>query len=211
MPICSCPISSALTAITVNACKEDIGQIQKILFQRKFSTGTTLNTFVIGTTNPNVLATWTTVTTATDGTKVVVSPYIQAPETEAGAAVTYGGGNATLGGVAEIVGRESTKFTAELLWKHQSVVTSLKNLQCEDIAIYLIDEYGQIIGLADDNTSATNFYPIPVRAFFVGDKTFGGFENPDKNMISWEFAPNWSDQLYVITPATGFDPLADIG
>ena len=146
--ICSCPISAALTAIVTNACKEDTGQIQKVLFQRKFSTGTTLNKFTIGTTNPNIAGTWTTVTGAVDGTKVVVSPYIQAPETEPG---------------------------------------------------------------ADDNTSAAEFYPIPVRAFFVGDKGFGGFENPDKNMVSFEFPPNWSDQLHVVSPASGFAPLTDIG
>ena len=210
MPLCQCPVASSLTAITTNACKEDVGQIQKILIQRKYSTGTTLNKFVIGTTNPNALASWTTLTAATDGTKVVVSPYIQNPEMDGGAPVEYGGGNQTLGGVAEIVGREAMQFNAEILWKHQSVIASMKALECEEIAVYLVDEHGRIIGLADDNTSATDFFPIPVRGFFVGDKILGGFENPDKNMIQWNFEPNWSDQLYIVTPTGGFNPLTDL-
>jgi hypothetical protein len=43
---------------------------------------------------------------AADSTKIVISPYIQAPNVEAGAARTFGGGNETLGGVEQIIGRE---------------------------------------------------------------------------------------------------------
>lgn len=204
--LCSCPVGSALTALTVSSCPVDVGQIQKLLFQRQYSTGTTLNKFTIAAADPAVQASWTAVTGAADGTKVVASPLIGNPETEAGEAITFGGGNATVGGTEIIVGRNPTTFSAVFYRTSPLTIAQLKNYMCEDLAVYLVDEYGRIIGLADDLSSPTEFYPIPLESFFIGDRDLGGFEEPDTNVISWSFLPNWSDLLYIVTP-TDFNPL----
>ena len=60
-----------------------------------------------------------------------------------------------------------------------------------------------------DATTAGTYYPIPVRSFFVGDKTHGGLEAPDSNAIQWTFLPNYSDDLAIVTPAD-FNPLTDL-
>lgn len=211
MSICKCPASTALTSIPAVTCSESFGQIQKVAFQRIYSSGTTKNSF---TTSADIKlkASWTALLSANDSTKIVVSPYIQAPTSEAGAARTFGGGNDTLGGVEEIVGREPTTFSAVLRRIPQSVIKALKELQCEswadNLGIYLFDDNGNIEALVDE-TTPTTYYPIPIRSLFIGDKTHGGLEEPDSNAISWTFLPNYSDQLSIVAP-TDFNPLTDL-
>ncbi len=211
MSICKCPASTALTSIPAVTCSESFGQIQKVAFQRIYSSGTTKNSFT-SSADIKLLASWTALLSANDSTKIVVSPYIQAPTSEAGAARTFGGGNDTLGGVEEIVGREPTTFSAVLRRIPQNVIKVLKELQCEswadNLGVYLFDDNGNIEALVDPSV-ATTFYPIPIRALFIGDKTHGGLEEPDSNAISWTFLPNYSDQLKIVTP-TDFNPLTDL-
>lgn len=211
MITCSCPAATALTSISAVTCAENFGQIQKIAFQRIYSSGTTKNSFT-SSAAIDKLASWTTYKSATDGTKVVVSPYINNPATEAGSPRTAGGGNESLGGIEEIIGREPTTFTAQLNGVPQSVVKEMKPLECEaevgNLGVYLFNEAGQIACLVDA-TTATTHYPIPVRSLFVGDKAFGGLEAKDTNALQFSFPPNWSDQLVFVNP-DDFNPLTDL-
>lgn len=210
MITCSCPAATALTTIPAQSCAESFGQIQKVAFQRLYN-GTTRNSFTTSAAI-ELKASWTALMAAADGTKIVVSPYIQAPTVEAGAARTFGGGNETLGGVETVIGREPTPFTGVLRSVPQSIVKAMKSLQCEaindNLGVYLFDENGNICAVQDEDT-ATTFYPIPIRSLFVSDKGFGGLEAPDSNNISWSFLPNYSDDLAIVTP-TDFNPLTDL-
>lgn len=207
---CPCPANAALTTIPAQGCAQSFGQIQKVAFQRLQSAGTK-NSFnaeaAIG-----VKASWTAKMSAADSTKIVISPYIQAPNVEAGAARTFGGGNETLGGVEQIIGREPTPFTGVIRAVRQQVIKAMKELQCEaqadNLGVYLFDENGNICAV-QDATTATTFYPIPIRSLFVGDKSFGGLEAPDSNAIKWTFLPNYSDDLAIVSP-TDFNPLTDL-
>lgn len=212
--ICKCPAAAAIPTIPVANCVESFGQIQKVAFQRLVKEHGTKNAFD-STVDPNkdikVLASWTSFISADDSTKIAISPYIQAPTAEGGAPRTYGGGNDTLGGVEEIIGREVTPFTGVIRKSPQNIIKALKELQCEswadNLGVFLFDENGAI-GAIKDTAVATKFYPIPIRALFIGDKTLGGLEAPDGNAIQWSFLPNWSDDLVIITP--GFNPLTDL-
>lgn len=211
MAICKCPAATALPNIPDFTCAESFGQIQKVAFQRLYKSTGGKNSF---TTSASIgkKASWTPLLSADDDTKVVVSPYIQAPTAEAGAPRTFGGGNETLGGIEEIIGREPTPFTGVLRKMPQSIIKALKELQCEsdsqNLGIFLFDENGAI-GALQDPDIATTYYPIPIRSLFIGDKTLGGFEAPDSNAIQWSFLPNWSDDLVVLTPEN-FNPLTDL-
>lgn len=204
--ICKCPRGAALPDIPAVTCPESFGQIQKVAFVRLYQTDGTKNKFVTAS-DIKLKASWTPLLTAADDTKVIISPYIQAPTAEAGAARTFGGGNDTLGGIEEIIGREATPFTGVIRKAPQTVIKALKNLQCESIGVYLFDENGAIGAIA--GTTEGDYFPIPIRSFFVGDKTLGGFEAPDSNAIQWSFLPNWSDDLKLIAP-TDFNPLTDL-
>lgn len=208
---CQCPAAASLTTIPAVACGENFGQIQKVAFQRLRKADGSRNSF---TTAASILlkASWTALLSAEDGSKVVVSPYIEAPTSEPGAVRTYGGGNETLGGIEEILGAEPTAFSAVLRRMPQNVIKIMKELSCEsnagNLGVYLFNDNGQIEAIQDPETTTTH-YPIPIRSFFVSDKGHGGLENPDFNNISWQFAPNYSDDLQIITP-TDFNPLTDL-
>lgn len=197
--------------IPVSNCPESFGQIQKVAFQRLYKSTGEKNSFK---TDAGIekKASWTPLLSANDDTKIVISPYIQAPTAEAGAPRTFGGGNETLGGVEEIVGREPTPFTGVMRKLPQKIIKALKELQCEswgdNLGVYLFDENGAI-GAIQDAKAATTHYPIPIRSLFIGDKTLGGYEAPDSNNIQWAFLPNWSDDLAIIVPED-FNPLTDL-
>ncbi len=206
---CQCPLGASLPTIPNSGCGETFGQIQKIIFQRLTKADGSKNSFT--TTNDiKKLASWSTLLTATDGTKVVVSPYVQAPANEAGAPITFGGGNETLGGVEEIIGREPSVFTAVMRKIPQNVIKAMKDLQCEswgdNLGVYLVDDSGRIEGIAGSTTGT--YYPIPIRSLFIGDKSHGGYEAPDSNNIQFAFLPNYSDDLAIVTPE--FNPLTDL-
>lgn len=211
MAICKCPAAAALPNIPNFTCAESFGQIQKVAFQRLYKSTGGKNSF---TKDAGIgkLASWPPLLAAEDDTKIVISPYIQAPTAEAGAPRTFGGGNETLGGIEEIIGREPTPFTGVIRKMPQSLIKALKELQCEsdsqNLGVYLFDENGSI-GALQDPTTATTYYPIPIRSLFIGDKTLGGLEAPDSNAVQWSFLPNWSDDLAILTPED-FNPLTDL-
>lgn len=200
---------AAIPDIFINANPESMGQIQKVVFQRIFSSGATKNKFVQATNAPTALASWTAFLDASDGTKAVQTPYISAPTMEPGAARTYGGGNETLDGIELTIGREPTTFNANILQASSRAIESIKDFQVENVGVYFIDEFGSIAMLADDVETPTEYYPVPVRSVFVGDRKFGGLEEPDMNVFSFILLPNWSDKLVQIQPAD-FNALTDL-
>ena len=203
--LCKCPRAASLTSIPAFDCPESFGQIQKVAFQRLKKTSGALNFFPTAQ-SIGAKATWTPALTAADDTKIVVSPYLQNPETEPGGPRTFGGGNETLGGIEEIIGTNPTVFTGVIRKAPQNVIKVMKELMCEEIGIFIFDENGAIGGL----TKADGVYPIPIRSLFIGDKAFGGYDAPDSNGIQWSFLPNYSDYLTLNWPEDGFNPLVDL-
>lgn len=204
---CGCPAGAHLADLEIADCKESMGQIQKVLFQRVYKSAGTLNSM----TAPTQKATYTSLLSAADGTKMIVSPYIQNPTSEPGAARTFGGGNQTLGGIEITIGREPTTFTAIIYQESQKTIAQLKQYMCENVGVYLIDENGNIGCIVDNIGNPTSYMPIPIGKLFVGDKKLGGFEEPDSNTIEWSFFPNWSDNFYIIKRDTlDFNPLTDL-
>ena len=218
MQLCSCPAASALTTIPAVQCVESFGQIQKVAFMRLKKADGTVNSFVDGSsTGIDKLAAWTAKMALTDGGKVVISPYIQAPTSEAGEARTFGGGNETLGGVEMVIGRNPTSFSGVFRAVPQAIIKVIKELQCEaqadNLGVILFDENGNIEAVKGstlvDTTPTPTYSPIPIRSLFVSDKTHGGLEAPDSNNISWTFLPNFSDDLAIVAPSD-FNPLTDL-
>lgn len=212
MQLCSCPAATALTTIPAAGCPETFGQIQKIAFQRLKKADGTENKFT--TSNDIKLkASWTALMAAADGSKVVVSPYVQAPTNEAGSARTFGGGNETLGGVEIVIGREPSTFSAVIRSIQQSIIKVMKELQCEasadNLGVFLFDENGAVEAIKGGTDLAPTYAPIPIRSLFIGDKAHGGLEAPDSNAISFSFLPNYSDNLGIVKP-TDFNPLTDL-
>lgn len=211
---CGCPAGASLPDVSVLQCKESLGQVQKVIFQRIYEDGTDKN--MIAAADAVLKATYTSLKTAADGTKIVVSPIINNPTTEPGAPRLFGGGNQTAGGIEVVIGSDPTTFEGVMYQESQiDTIKPLKEMMCEQIGVYLIDEYGNIGAIKQSVTSGStttvNYLPIPIQKFFIGDKKLGGFEEPDSNSIQWSFNPNWSDDLAIIKQTTmDFNPLTDI-
>lgn len=204
MRICSCTTTAALPDIPNTECKQSFGQIQKLAFVRIYSTGTTKNKF--DTTNDiTKLTTWQKFIGISDGTKIVVTPFVEAPTQDGGDAITFGGGNDTLGGVEMRVGRNATNMSFALREWMQSSIKSLKALECEGaLGVYLINEHGQI----EARKVGEEYFPLPIQSLFVSDKIHGGLQEPDSNSLQFSFSPNYSDDLVIVTPE--FNAVTDL-
>lgn len=209
--VCQCPAAAALTTIPNVQCAENFGQIQKVAFQRLRKADGTRNSFT-STADIKLKASWTALLAAADGSKVVVSPYINAPADSGGDARMSSGGNDDLGGIAEVLGGNPVQFDGQIRAVPQSVIKIMKELQCEanagNLGVFLFDENGNIQAV-QDQTTATTFYPIPIRALFVGSLIHGNYDAKDSNAISWQYPDNYSDDLAIVKP-TDFNPLTDL-
>lgn len=209
--VCQCPAAAALTTIPNVSCSENFGQIQKVAFQRLRKADGTRNSFTTAA-DIKLLASWTPLLSAADGSKVVVSPYINAPADSGGDARLSSGGNDDLGGVQEVLGGNPVQFDGQIRAVPQSVIKAMKELQCEanagNLGVFLFDDNGNIQAV-QDQTTATTYYPIPIRTLFVGSLIHGNYDAKDANMISWQYPDNYSDDLAIVKP-TDFNPLTDL-
>lgn len=206
MSMCSCPAGAALPAVPNASCPQDWGQTQKIIFQRIFKTAGTKNKFTLPGTIEQ-LASWTTLFTANDGTKCVITPYVEAPTSDGGDAITFGGGNDTVGGTTKVIGRNPVNMSFVMRQMTQDVIRAFKGLQCEEeLGVYLVNGDGQILAVYSGEDGA--YTPIPIRSLFVSDLKLMGLDNPDENALSFSFLPNWSDDVKVVAP--DFNPLTDL-
>ena len=205
MSLCSCPAGAALPQIPNASCPQDWGQTQKIIFQRIFKTAGTKNSFT-QTASIKQLSSWTALFSASDGTKCVITPYVEAPTSDGGDAITFGGGNDTVGGTTKVIGRNPVNMSFVMRQMTQDVIKALKGLQCEDeLGVYLVNGDGQILAVS---TKDNEYTPIPIRSLFVSDLKLMGLDNPDENALSFSFLPNWSDDVKVVAPE--FNPLTDL-
>lgn len=209
--ICQCPAAAAIATIPNVTCPENFGQIQKVAFQRLRKADGTKNSFT-STASILLKASWTALLAAADGSKVVVSPYINAPADSGGDARMTSGGNDDLGGIPEVLGGNPVQFDGSLRSIPQATIKIMKQLMCEanagNLGVYLFDENGKIQAL-QDQTTATTYYPIPIRALFIGSLIHGNFDAKDSNAISWQYPDNYSDDLAIVAP-TDFNPLTDL-
>ena len=205
MSMCSCPAGAALPAVPNASCPQNWGQTQKIIFQRIFKTAGTKNSFT-QSASIKQLSSWTALFSASDGTKCVITPYVEAPTSDGGDAITFGGGNDTVGGTTKVIGRNPVNMSFVMRQMTQDVIKALKGLQCEDeLGVYLVNGDGQILAISSSDNTYT---PIPIRSLFISDLKLMGLDNPDENALSFSFLPNWSDDAKVVTP--DFNPLTDL-
>lgn len=202
---CNCPAPTALTEITAENCGVDLKQIQRVALQRlgfKFDAAATTPTV------PTALADWQALLTASDDTKVVVTPLIGGePTIDAGDAITNGGGdNSTLNGVEEVEGVNPSLFSC--IFKSLSPATekAMKALMCEkQLNVYLFLQGGRIALLKIVEGEHTGFV---ARSIFISDRNNAGYGTKDTHDFRFSLVEGWSEDLEIITP--NFNPLTDL-
>ena len=179
-------------------CGIRYGQVQKVAFTRVGN--------LFGDANPITdLASWTEFLAAEDSTKIVVTPYVEAPTMEGGDEKTFGGGNATLDGIIMVLGSQPIRMSFALRNYPQTIISALKVLtKIKDLGVFLFNDNGGIICLQEGGT----YLPIPIRALFVGDLILSGRTQPDRNTMKFSFKSNYSDKLVVVKP--NFSPVNDL-
>ncbi len=207
---CQCPAATAIPDVPNMGCAQSFGQIQKVAFTRLRGATGTLNGFIVNESKGQIekLESWETKLSATDGTKIVVSPFLYSPLDSGGDVRMTGGGNDDLGGIPDVLGANPVQFAANMRSIPQAIAKALKQLECEanagNLGVFLFDENGNIEAIQDETTTTT-YYPIPIRALFIGDKIHGNYDAKDSNPISWYYAENYSDNLTIVKPE--FNPL----
>ena len=192
-----CPTN--LPPIPNMTCGIRYGQVQKIAFTR-------IGNLFSNSSNPITdLASWTAFLSAEDSTKIVVTPYVEAPTMEGGDEKTFGGGNTTLDGIIMVLGSEPIRMSFALRNYPQTIISALKILtKIKDLGVFLFNDNGGIICLQEGGT----YLPIPIRALFVGDLILSGRTQPDRNTMKFSFKSNYSDKLVVVKP--DFSPINDL-
>ena len=180
-------------------CGIRYGQVQKIAFTR-------IGNIFSNSSNPITdLASWTAFLSAEDSTKIVVTPYVEAPTMEGGDEKTFGGGNATLDGIIMVLGSQPVRMSFALRNYPQTIISALKIfMKIKDLGVFLFNDNGGIICLQEGDT----YQPIPIRALFVGDLILSGRVQPDRNTMKFSFRSNYSDKLVVVKP--NFSPVNDL-
>lgn len=209
MILSECPVGAQIGDISIPSplCVFNAGQIRKVIVQRKYSSGTTRNSLTYA--NAALLANWQTLLSATDSTKVQVSIELANPTMEPGDIKTYGSGNEVPGGVPIIVGEDISVFNAEFLGASPQSIKSMRDWHGEDLAIWFINEHGQILADSDDGSNPATVYGVDAVGFFVGSRNFGGLDVPDKNSLRITLDANWDANLVRITPSN-FNALTDL-
>lgn len=193
---CTCPVPTYMTSIGTLTCPESFGQIQKLIFWRAGNHIDDVATTIL-------LATWTALKAATDSTKAVVTPFLSGLTMELGKAKEFGSGNEVRNGVPIIFGTDPSKVTAKLYEYPQSIIRTLKEMECESLEVILVNELGYF-GHRLDGALVKGF---PIQSFFVSDKMLGGFDAPDYNELMFSLPAGWSDYFTVTNPTANFSAL----
>src|SRR5689334_19048919 len=202
MDACVCPLPSALTTIPAQTCKEDIGQVQKIVFQRRG------NNFITASNSIATLSSWTATFAASGNTKTVITPFIENFVIPSPEPITEGGGdNTTLDGRELVVGETNPVSTSMMRSVDNLIVAAMRSLRCEDLVVYLINEWGRIIGTTAD--AGANVTGIPIHAFWVGSSDNKGKNTQDQAPMRFGLAANWRDTIHFATPSN-FNALTDL-
>jgi len=208
MALCPCPAPTALASIPSATCNFDLGQIQKIGFQRAGFVWDTAGSPTA--TNTTLLADWNTLKSASDSTKVVFTPLIGGePVITPGAEISEGGGdNSTLNGIKIVNGTNPSEFSAIFRSLSPEQETALKALMCEpSLVVYFVTDKNKIV--VKKITTAKK-EGLAIQALFVSDRENQGFGKKDTHKIMFSLPAGWSENIEVITPATGFNPLTDL-
>jgi hypothetical protein len=196
---CICPRPAALTTVLRVTCPENLGQIQRFIFQRA---GFVFDAAADPTPNDILeLDSWTPLITAVAGTKIVITPYVDTftiPEAEA---ITKGGNdNTTLNGVKQLLGFGGINPLGKFTGIPTAIVTQLRDLMCEgELVVYLINAAGRIVA----NKISTGVYTgLTVEPLTMGINYPGslGFATLDQATIQWGFAEDWAKNRAILTP-----------
>jgi hypothetical protein len=197
---CVCPKPTALTTVERVTCRESLGQIQRFIFQRP---GFHFDADADPTKDITLLASWTPLWVAAGDTKIVSTPLLENVIIPKPEKISEGGGdNTTIDGREIVLGAGAITATGSLAEVPGKIIKQLKALMCEELVAFGVNQFGKIIGIANDlATPADDVIGIPVYTLWVSDAGNDGLNTRDKADISFALDYGWRDDLVIVTPA----------
>lgn len=213
---CNCPVATTLTTITPTSCPVEMGQIQRAWFVRKGNVQwdtvdpTTGKSLPAGLQPnlPSASAGWTTLLTAVDSTKVVYAPLFggDITITPSEPVLQGGGGNDTLNGQSYYINTPDSTFSARFDQLSADQTLQIKELACEDLEVYLINEDGDIIGKRDP-LDTDLFKGFDCYNVVLGSRNVQGFATRDSNVLTFQLDADWDTIFEKIEAVSPFNPL----
>lgn len=196
-----CPVPTALQTVQNPGCPENIGQIQKIIFQRASAN------FVFDSTagkDIKLLATWTTLLAAADSTKVVIAPNCNGVTISAPTPITTGGNdNSTLNGRKLNTGFSAVDVKGQFRSMPSEIIAQLKLLQYgEDLTWIGVNQFGQFV--ARDiypGHPGTKLVGFPLYSLFFGDAGNDGYAKDD--MADFAFGMDYDWRSFIAQDSAG--------
>jgi len=150
---CQCPLDAAISDLVDLDCKTKFGQIGKIAFQQVGQPFTDIT----------LVSEWTGYISATNETKVQVTPILHGQESTPAEPVTVGGAgdNTVYDGTIEIVSDGIYQINFNLRNPSPAVLNALKEYECE------VSRLGIYLGGRDFVISKADSSAIPVSSLYV--------------------------------------------
>lgn len=198
-----CPVPSTLAAAPNPSCPTTnrITQVQKMLIRRITGRATVTTATIL------LSATVSPLLSATDDTKLLVSPWLENFTFPLSEPLKEGGNdNSTLNGVPRLLGLPFVPFTnITMADVAATTAQAMRALASESTGIagttnleaFFVTKDGTVIG---DNPSSTTCYGFPIYNFAVTDLSSQGFNQRTIYGVSFDMAPMWSKTFRIFTP-----------
>jgi hypothetical protein len=208
-----CPVPNVLPEIPANDCPFKIDQIVRAAFQLRQLDGEPFSP----TNAITKKASWATLVSATDETKIVFTPIFASltiPQSEG--KEEGGNDNSTAFGIPEYVGENSVKVESEYKNIAPAVVAALRKLVQQSIpqtgsyrlTVFLFTKNGQILCIETKEAAVTKHSGNPLFNLRFSSRGSEGFNASDKVKQGWYFPSDWDEKVALITPED-FNPLTD--
>lgn len=200
MDLFACPPAAALANVPSLTCPIRWEQVQKILFRR--ITGRAALT----TATALLSATITPLLSATDNTKLLISPFLSNIVFPPNEILKEGGNdNTTLNGVPQLRGLGFVNVTGTLKNASAAQAAALGAITAEtavqpgqtNIEAFFVNKDGKIIAT---NPSSTTVVGFPIYNWILTDVSSEGFGKDNVYNLSFDLAPGWSDKHLMLTP-----------
>ena len=201
--ICDCTDPQVLPDIIDTTCHVDLGQIQKIVFQKAGNAFASEAAIIL-------IANWTPLLTAEDATKAQTTPFLTNIEIAAGGFVEVGGGNDSIDGVTSIAGENPVTLTALAKSTNQDSIVSMRALQCfKDLTVYFVLQNDCILARNTGGLGLPEGFPVSAGTLAVGALENLGFGTLDQNQLQFAMPADWADDAKQYVP-TDFDAKTDL-
>lgn len=204
MLACSCP-QTTIDTVPFDPCEDIFSKAARMYIQVHDDAN---NLFVNGANGIELESSWTARTTATDDTKIVVTPRLEE--------VTFNTvdrleDSENFDGAPFYITSGPQLVTAVMRNVTPAQFDALKNLECRNQALsfYMVDKNNKI-GARQIGNDHAGIIISPKTFGLLDPERAGGLVDQFKVTVGFYLPSGWYSSFDIVTPETGFTPLTEI-